>query len=144
LLVPEGEALLNEPAWHLQRRGGEFSKTPVLEAAKHGKVLIAHLAGLDDREAAQAATGTEVAVPRSALPKRKADEYYWSELIGLKVTNRERDALGTVSGLLETGVHDVLVVKDGKIERLLPLVGAVVDAVDLEAGEIRVDWGSDW
>jgi 16S rRNA processing protein RimM len=144
LLAPEGEALLKYSAWHLRRRGGEFSKTAVLGAAKHGKVLIAQLEGLEDRDAAQAATGTEIAMPRSALPKRKADEYFWSELIGLTVTNREQQKLGTVSGLLETGVHDVLVVKDGKTERLLPLVGTVIDAVDLEAGEIRVDWGSDW
>jgi 16S rRNA processing protein RimM len=144
LLAPEGTALLNQTAWHLRRRGGEFSKTAVLEAAQHGKVLIAQLEGLEDRDAAQAAAGTEVAIPRSALPKRKADEYYWSELIGLTVTNREQQKLGTVGGLLETGVHDVLVVKDGKTERLLPLVATVIDAVDLEAGEIRVDWGSDW
>jgi 16S rRNA processing protein RimM len=146
LFAPEALSLLQQPTWFLRQREApdEFHPAEVIEAAQHGKVLIAQLDGIADRDAAAAAAGTEVAMPRSALPARAQDEYYWSELIGLPVVNREHEALGTVSGLLETGVHDVLVVKDGKAERLLPLVGTVIDAVDLDAGEIRVDWGRDW
>jgi 16S rRNA processing protein RimM len=146
LFAPEALSLLQQPKWFLRQREahGEFHVAEVMEAAQHGKVLIAQLDGIADRDAAAAATGTEIALPRSALPARAEDEFYWSELIGLPVINREQEALGTVSGLLETGVHDVLVVKDGKTERLLPLVRSVVDAVDLDAGEIRVDWGRDW
>jgi 16S rRNA processing protein RimM len=146
LFAPEGHGLLEQPVWFLRQREaqGEFNAVTVIEAAQHGKVLIAQLEGLGDRDAAAAATGTEIAMPRSALPARETDEYYWSELIGLPVVNREHEALGTVSGLLETGVHDVLVVKDGKTERLLPMVAAVIDEVDLDAAEIRVDWGRDW
>ncbi len=146
LFAAEAECLLQQSTWYLRqgRVGGEFRATHVEEAARHGKGLIAKLQGMADREAAAAAAGTEVALPSAALPPRSEDEYYWSELIGLEVFNRERAALGSVSGLLETGVHDVLVVREGTIERLLPMVGAVVDAVDLDAGEIRVDWGRDW
>lgn len=146
LFGPEARYLLDQPVWFLGKRGspGSYAESRVIEAAEHGKGLIASLEGFAERDAAAAAVGTEIAMPHSALPKRQDDEYYWSELIGLKVVNREGEVLGSVTGLLETGVHDVLVVKDGDTERLMPMVGAVVDKVDLDAGGITVDWGRDW
>jgi 16S rRNA processing protein RimM len=146
LFAPEAVRLLEQEVWFLGQPGkpDELREIRVTEAAQHGKVLIAQLEGIADRNAAEAAVGTEIEMQRSALPARAQDEYFWSELIGLAVINRAHEALGKVTGLLETGVHDVLVVKDGETERLLPRVGAVVEQVDLEAGEIRVDWGRDW
>jgi 16S rRNA processing protein RimM len=78
------------------------------------------------------------------LPAIEDNEYYWADLIGLAVMNRAGDVLGTVAGLLETGANDVLVVRDGEIERLLPMVATVIDSIDLAARVIRVDWGRDW
>jgi 16S rRNA processing protein RimM len=145
LFAPEGTQLLEQPVWRLKRPGAEeFTEVGVLESAAHGKVLIAQLEGIKDRDAAEAAVGTQIAMPRSELPAREEGEYFWSELIGLKVLNRAQEALGDVSGLLETGAHDVLVVKQGDTERLLPIVAAVVERIDLDAGEIHVDWGLDW
>jgi 16S rRNA processing protein RimM len=146
LFAPEAMRLLDQSVWLAGPPGkpGELREVRVAEVAQHGKVLIAQLEGITDRNAAEAAVGTEIAMSRSALPARAKDEYFWSELIGLAVVNRAQEALGKVTGLLETGVHDVLVVKDGETERLLPMVGAVVEQIDLEAGEIRVDWGRDW
>ncbi len=145
LFAPEATQLLEQPVWRLKRPGSnEFSEVRVLESAAHGKVLIAQLDGIKDRDAAEAAVGTQIAMAHSELPAREEGEYFWSELIGLKVLNRAREALGTVDGLLETGAHDVLMVQDGKIERLLPMVVAVVEKIDLDAGEIHVDWGLDW
>jgi 16S rRNA processing protein RimM len=146
MFSPDSLHLLGQPIWFLRQRVAQvgFRESTVIEAAQHGKALIAKLDGIENREAAAAAVGSEVAMPYSALPGRRDDEYYWSELIGLSVVNREHEPLGCVTGLLETGVHEVLVVKDGKTERLLPMVGAVVKKVDLDAGEIRVDWGRDW
>lgn len=147
LFAAEGIELLEQASWHLKppgKKDAEFGEVKVIEAAQHGKVLIAQLEGIKDRDAAEAAVGTQIAMPRGALPAREEGEYFWSELIGLKVANRANESLGEVSGLLETGAHDVLVVKDGDTERLLPMVGAVIDRIDLDAGEIRVDWGLDW
>jgi len=146
LFAPEGTYLLEQPVWYLKRPGseGEFAEVKVMEAAPHGKVLIAQLEGIADRDAAEAAVGTQIAMPRSVLPAPVEGEYYWSELIGLNVLNRAHEALGEVTGLLETGAHDVLVVKAGGSERLLPMVAAVIDRIDLDAAEIHVDWGLDW
>ena len=134
--------------WKVKRRG-------VMEPIKfdtgkrHGKGLVAHIVGVDDRTEAESYRGVEVLVRSDSLPQLDEGEYYWSQLQGLQVWCRDGDArvlLGTVDYLIETGANDVLVVKaspdsvDDR-ERLIPyLVDDVVTRVDLEAGMIEVDW----
>jgi 16S rRNA processing protein RimM len=77
------------------------------------------------------------------MPEADEDEYYWDELIGLEVVNIQGEALGRVTGLLETGAHDVLQVQGERL-RLIPFVEAYIQSVDLAAGKIVVDWGLDW
>ena len=61
------------------------------------------------------------------------------------MVNAADECLGKVVGLLETGANAVLrVAADGQAERLLPFVSSVVLTVDKKAGQIRVEWGSDW
>jgi 16S rRNA processing protein RimM len=118
---------------------GAFLPMEVEEVRLLGRHATVRLAGIRDREAAGRLRGRSIAVPRSALPVPEPDhEYYWHDLIGLRVVDRERGLLGTVSGLMETAAHDVLVVDDGRT--LIPFVAAFVHQVDLEAGEIRVLW----
>jgi 16S rRNA processing protein RimM len=89
--------------------------------------------------------GHEIAVPRSEFPEPDEDEFYWTDLIGLQVFNKDEVLLGKVDSLLETGANDVLVVKDehGK-KRMIPFVGAIVLEVDIKAGRIVADWGLDY
>ncbi|HET8898308.1 MAG TPA: ribosome maturation factor RimM [Rhodanobacteraceae bacterium] len=111
-----------------------------------GKGLTAELPGVDGREQAQTVVGSRVFVPRSALPPAGDGEYYWADLEGLAVVNLEGVAFGRVSHLVATGANDVLVVRDddGR-ERLLPFViGHCVQAVDLDAARITVDWDPDF
>ena len=69
------------------------------------------------------------------------DEYYWTDLEGLRVRDRDGTVIGTVAYLLETGANDVLVVRDGEREILVPFVtGDVIKQVDLADGVIDVDW----
>ncbi len=114
----------------------------------HGKGLVAALAEIPDRNAAEAIDGYYIAAPREALPATAEGEYYWGDLVGLAVDNEAGEALGTVSGLLSTGAHDVLQVEDGEgedaTERLIPFVAAYVLDVDLAARRIRVSWEKDW
>ena len=103
------------------------------------------LDGVPDRTAAEAMKGLLVGAPRAALPKTEEDEFYWVDLVGLDAINTAGERLGKVAGLIETGANAVLrVVGDDGVERLLPFVSAVVQAVEREAGRIRVKWGSDW
>jgi 16S rRNA processing protein RimM len=93
--------------------------------------------------------GARVFVGRASFPTPDPDEFYWVDLIGLDVVNREGVVLGSVVGLLDTGPHSVLrVMPPGEskedAERLIPFVGAYVDTVSLEQRRITVDWGLDY
>ena len=128
----------NDPEWQELR---------VEKAEVHMEAVAAKLAGCDDRDAAALLRGRHVAVPREAFPDAGENEFYWADLIGLKVVNEAGEDLGTVSRVFETGANDVLVVEAANEkagERLIPFVAEVVKAVDLTARVIRVDWGSDY
>ena len=148
------EALFSSRRWYLQpaERGLKtFSGTLLLkirEAKDHSGVVVATAQEVDDRNAADALRGARVFVPRSSFPTAATDEYYWVDLIGLAVVNREGVALGTVKELLSTGPQSVLVLEyeaDGKPqERMIPFVSAYVDSVDLPGKRITVDWQTDY
>jgi 16S rRNA processing protein RimM len=108
------------------------------------KGLIATLPGIEDRDAADALRGVEILVPRSALPPPAPGEYYWVDLEGLRVANREGADFGVVSHLFDNGANAVLVAR-GERERMIPFkIPEYVVAVDLDAGTITVDWDADF
>ena len=108
---------------------------------EQGKGMVATLPGIADREQAAALIGTEIWVPRSALPKAKPGEYYWTDLEGMDVFTVEGQPLGKVSHLFATGANDVLVARDDERERMIPFVlPQYVVSVDFDAGVVTVDW----
>lgn len=116
----------------------------VTEGARHGRGIIAHLDGVNDRDVARELIGKPIWVPRERFNEAGPNQYYWSDLIGLRVVNGEGTELGRVEDLIETGANDVLVVR-GERRRLLPFViGRVVMSVDAEAGVINVEWDADF
>jgi 16S rRNA processing protein RimM len=123
----------------------------VREAKEHSDSVVACLHELDDRDIAQSLKGARIFVPRSSFPTPASDEYYWVDLIGLQVRNREGIVLGEVTELLSTGPQTVLVLRDavtdaeGKpVERMIPFVAAYIDQVDTHARLILVDWQADY
>lgn len=131
------EALFGYGTWLV---GEHHRPVKVSNGGPRGKTLVAWLEGIEDREQARALVGQEIAVNRSDLPALEPGEFYWDDLIGLEVVNREGVRLGMVDRLMETGANDVLVVK-GEREHLVPYVpGRYVLGVDLEAERIEVDW----
>ncbi len=138
------DSLLDYDTWQV---GDERSWRPVqvLEADVHGKVVIAKLEGVADRTAAEKCKGQLVAVPRSEFPEEEEGEYYWTDLIGLKVMNLAGEELGTVDTLLETGANDVLSVRDTQGRQILiPFISGVIGQVDLQQKTIQVDWQADY
>jgi 16S rRNA processing protein RimM len=120
-------------------------------AREQGDVIVASSRDLTDRNAAEALRGWRIFVSRGSFPSTAEDEYYWVDLIGLEVVNREGASLGTVADLLDTGAHSVLRVTQAapgepvrEAERLIPFVAAYVDEVSLERRRITVDWGLDY
>ncbi|MEG0557881.1 MAG: ribosome maturation factor RimM [Comamonas sp.] len=124
------EALFAAKEWFLQ---------PAEKGAKQftGTVLLP-----------EALRGARVFVAREHFPKTDDGEYYWVDLLGLSVVNREGVALGVVRDLLSTGPQTVLILgyeQDGKEqERLIPFVDAYVDSVDLPGKTIVADWQADY
>ena len=133
------EAVLDYGRWLLSGKDG-WREATVAEGQRHGKTIIARIAGVADRDQAAALIGTDIAVPRDSMPETGSGEYYWSELEGMTVVHRDGTELGKVDHLIETGANDVMVVQ-GEQERLIPFVmDKVILGVDLDKGEIEVDW----
>jgi 16S rRNA processing protein RimM len=155
-------ALFESTEWFLQPPEARFARgfsafsgvvgVEVAEIKAHSDGIVARLEGLDDRTGAEALKGVRINVPRSAFPATPEGEYYWVDLIGLEVVNREGVHLGVVRDLMPTGPNSVLVMEftdtvDGQektAERMIPFVGAYVDDVDLKARRITVDWQPDY
>ena len=165
------EALFSSKRWFLlpsdRAVGGAKSPTakaavasataakPVLlkikEAKEHADTVVACSLDVADRNQAEALKGARIFVPRSSFPTAGTDEYYWVDLLGLDVFNREGVALGQVKDLMSTGPQTVLVLaqasdEPGKpaTERMIPFVSAFVDNVDLPGRKITVDWQLDY
>ena len=148
------QALFSSTRWYLQpsERGAKaFSGTVLLrvrETKEHSDSVVARADGVEDRNGAEALRGCRIFIARSSFPTAGQDEYYWVDLLGLDVVNREGVHLGTVRDLMATGPQTVLVVEyedAGKPqERMIPFVNAYVDGVDLPARRITVDWQADY
>ena len=152
------QALFSSKRWYLQapdgpRRPALPSLLRITQSREQAGVVVASAQDVDDRSAAEALTGARVFIPRSSFPTAGDGEYYWIDLIGLAVVNREGAVLGGVIDLIDTGVHSVLRVRrpdapadasPDAAERLIPFVAAYIDKVDLDAKLIQVDWGLDY
>lgn len=115
-----------------------------------GGGLSARAAAVTNRGAAERLQQAAIFIARSDFPALPPGQYYWVDLIGLRVVNREGVDLGAVRDLVETGPSQALVVAgEGSPEvaarqRLIPFVPAWVDRVDLDAGRITVGWQPDY
>jgi 16S rRNA processing protein RimM len=162
-IADDPQALFSSRRWFLKApeengpRRPVTGKLPALlkvtEAKNHGDLIVAQVRDVSDRAAAEALRGARIFVGRSSFPTAGADEYYWVDLLGLAVENRQGEALGTVVGLIDTGAHSVLRVAPQpaaasppgeQAERLIPFVSAYVDDVSLAQRRITVDWGLDY
>jgi 16S rRNA processing protein RimM len=125
--------ILDYKNWLLKVKG-QWQSYKVIEAKPQGKGIVAKFDGIDDRD----------------LPQLAEDEFYWSQLVGLIVVNKNGELLGKIDHLFNSGApHDVMSVKgyEGSLdqqERLIPYVDAVIGKIDLDAGEMQVDWEADF
>lgn len=155
------QALFSTRRWYLKSpdaagSAGERAVPTLLRVAQaknYGDGIVAQAHDVADRSQAQALRGARVFVSRGSFPTPQPDEYYWVDLIGLVVVNRQGETLGTVGGLIDTGGQSVLRVlrpdappgaSADEGERLIPFVSAYVDEVKLAERRIVVDWGLDY
>lgn len=158
------EALFSSGTWFLQPPEAKFRpgfnafsgtvSVTIDEAKTHSDSVVAKFQGVDDRTLAEALRGAKIFLPRSSFPAASSDEYYWVDLIGLNVVNREGVELGCVRDLMATGPQSVLCVEyvvpaDGDkpaaaAERMIPFVSVYIDKVDIAGKRITVDWQPDY
>lgn len=154
------EALFSSKRWFLlppEKRAGVVAKEPLFNgtqqikiriAKEHSDGVVAQADGVDDRNTAELLKSCRIFIGRSSFPSAAKDEYYWVDLIGCAVVNREGVALGVVKDLMATGPQAVIVAErevEGKaVETLIPFVDAYVDSVSLSDKLITVDWQLDY
>jgi 16S rRNA processing protein RimM len=156
------EALFSSKRWYLlppEPRSGVVLKSKELaftgcqllkvrNAKDHSDTVVAQVDGCDDRTTAELLRGARIFVARSSFPTAAKDEFYWVDLMGLAVVNREGVSLGAVKDLISTGPQTVIVIEieiEGKkIETLIPFVSVYVDDVSLADKRITVDWQLDY
>jgi 16S rRNA processing protein RimM len=148
------EALFSSKLWFLlpSDRGAKAflgaAKLSLREIKNHSDSVVANAVGVDDRNIAETLRGCRIFIARSTFPAAARDEYYWVDLIGLAVVNREGIPLGVVRELLSTGPQTVLVIEysedDKQQERMIPFVSVYIDDVNIDERLIRVDWQADY
>lgn len=136
------DGLGEHPLWWMRTADG-WKSVAVEEFAARPAATVAKLEGVDDRDAAQALRGAELAVTREALGEPEEGTIYWRDLVGMQVASLAGEALGEVAELFETGETSVMVVK-GERERMIPFVPEYVKAVDRDAKRITVEWGAEY
>ncbi len=130
--------------WLLRQSSKDWREVKLEAARNQAKTVIAKIEGIDDRDAAQLLTGSEIGIRPSQLEALQDDEFFWRDLIGLRVLGKQGVLLGEVDSIMETGANDVLVVK-GEQQYLIPWVmGETIIEIDLNKGNIQVDWDAAW
>jgi len=110
----------------------------ILEASPHPPRLILRLKGIEKIEQAQPLIGKTILVEREAFPGLEKGEYYWADLLGMKVETREGKQIGKVREIFATGAHDVYVVEGKRGEISLPAIGEVILDIDLAKRVMKV------
>ena len=136
------ENIVGYRPWLIEQ-GGDLAEFEV-RGRLQGKHVLAKFEGIDDRNRAETLTGCRLYIRADQLPSLAADEYYWSDLIGLQVETIDAEPLGEIASMMETGADDVMVLR-GERERLIPFVmGEIVTDVDLEHRRLVVDWSPEY
>lgn len=101
--------------------------------------LNARIAGIADRDAAEALKGLDLYLPRAALPAPAAEDYYHADLVGLAAIHADGTAFGTVVAVHDFGAGDLLEIARAGTTVLIPFTQRAVPSVDLAAGRLVVD-----
>ena len=122
-------------------RGGEERDFVVESAREHGARLLLRLAGVTDRDTADALRGTVFVVDSDDLPPiDEPDTYYDHQLEGLHVRTVTGQDVGVVAEVLHTAGGELLAVRRGDGgEVLVPFVGAIVTSVSLGDRSVEID-----
>ena len=118
----------NEKKWPFKLKGIQ----------SRGKSFFLEIEGVENLQSANALIGCQVLIPTDKLEELPEGEYYWRDMIGLKVVTEEGNILGVIEAIFPTGSHDVYVCSGGEREVLLPGIADVIRRIDIDRGMMVV------
>ncbi|RUR07062.1 ribosome maturation factor RimM [Legionella sp. km772] len=135
--------ILSYSDWHVFLNES-WQPIKLLSVQVHNKTIVAQIEGFPERESVARLTNIEIAIYKDQLVPLAPGEYYWHQLIGMKVINQQDQIFGQVVEVMPTGSNDVLVVQ-GEKRHLIPyLPGQFVIEIDAQSSTIIVDWDMDF
>ncbi len=138
-LSSEPDTLLGAEEVCFSQKNGKTTFHQLTRAVPHKGNVLLRLRGLDHINEVEALVGSEVFMRVDQLPDLPEDEYYWQELKGMSVSDRQRGDLGDLEGMFSTGAHDVYIVRGRYGEIMIPVVSQFIIRVDREQRQIEVD-----
>jgi 16S rRNA processing protein RimM len=117
---------------------GGLKPYEILEVIPQPPRLILRLKGIEKIEEAESLIGKEILIEKKALPELEVGEYYWVDILGMKVETQEGKQIGNVKEIFSTGAHDVYVVEGKRGEIFLPATAEVIQSIDLKGGVMKV------
>ena len=122
----------------IEGQKGKPEPYEVLEAIPQPPRLILRLKGIEKIEDAEPLIGKEILIKKEAFPELEGREYYWMDILGMKVETEEGKGIGKVKGIFPTGANDVYIVEGKRGEILLPATEEVIRSIDLKRGVMKV------
>ncbi len=110
----------------------------VLDVSPHKNRFLMKVEGVESFEDADRLRGSDILVDKKFLVKKSDDEYFWFELINIKVYLDSGRYLGIIKEIIPTGSNDVFVVRQNDSEFLIPAIHDVIEKIDLNKGEMII------
>ena len=135
--------ILRYTDWHVFLNN-TWQPVKLLCVEVHNKAIVAQVDGYPERESVALLTNAEIAMQKDQLAVLEPGEYYWHQLIGMKVINLKGEHFGEVIEVMPTGANDVLVVM-GERKYLIPyLPDQFIKDINDSLRVITVDWDMDF
>ena len=139
------ESFLKAGRVFLKSDDGEFQEFTIISITPHKKTFLLKLKEMISLREAEDYRGAEIYVSRSALSHDREDEYFWFDLIGMRVFSDQGDYVGTIEQILSTAAHDLYVARKGDNEILIPAIHEVVEKIDIENRKMTISpMGAYW
>ncbi len=135
--------ILEYPNWQIQHKN-QWRPLDVEDSKINNNTILIKIRDINDRDIAKTYTNDLIAINREALPEPGENEYYWSDLIGLNVTNTAGIMLGKIVEMRDTGANDIIIIQGEKRRHLVPYLNHVIQSIDLDKQQMIVDWDDDF
>jgi 16S rRNA processing protein RimM len=132
--LESSEVLHNLTEMSVGRMMQEVVSFPLQEVQSGRGYFILKLGGIENRDAVTGLVGSSVWMPSENMKPLPEGEYYWREIIGLRVVTENGEVLGRIESVFPTGSNDVYICRGEKKEILLPAISDVVRKIDPENG----------